>query len=340
MPLLRTSLSRKHTTIALSWLAGSLLMGAGLSAQAADHVSVQLDWLPAGDKAFIYAGVKEGFYSKAGLDVTIRPGRGSSDAVTQIASGNADVGTAGISSLMQAAAEGGVPVKAVMSIYTKQPDAVLTYEGSGITDLNSAIGKKIAMPTFSSSNDIWPAVLQHNNISPGSITEIKTDPSGMAPMLAQGRVDMTLNWVTQSPQIEDVLTQAGKKMVTLPLSDYGLEGYGLALMASQKMISQRPDVLKRFVKATQQAIAFSTEHPDKAAEDVLKAVPEADVAVMTKQMSNSIPLINNEISTRDGMGAFTPSLLSTTWQWVARSMDLKADAVDPQSIVDTRFIGE
>ncbi|WP_052364805.1 ABC transporter substrate-binding protein [Halotalea alkalilenta] len=331
--------SRSAGAALLSGLGFSLLLGLSPSAHALDAVSVQLDWLPAGDKAFVYAGVAEGFYRDAGLEVTIRPGRGSADAVTQLAAGNADVGTAGIGSLMQAAAEGGVPVKAVMSIYSKPPDAIFTVEGSGITDLESAVGKRLAMPTFSSSNALWPAVLERNGIAPDSIPVINTDPSGMAPLLAQGRVDMTLNWVTKAPESESVLAQAGKQLQVLPLSDFGLEGYGFSLMASERTIEQRPEVLRRFVEASRRAIEFSSAHPDQAAAAVKAAVPEADLAVLEGELRNSLPLIDNEISARDGFGAFDPALLSTTWEWIADSMDFDRDALDPASLVDTRFLG-
>ena len=92
-------------------LIGSLLLAGcslgGMAAHAADAVKVQLDWLPGGDKSFVYAGVKQGFFAAEGLDVTIAPGRGSSDAVTKIGTGAADVGFGGISALMMASAESG-----------------------------------------------------------------------------------------------------------------------------------------------------------------------------------------------------------------------------------------
>ena len=61
-----------------------------VQAQAPDKVVFQLDWVPGGDKAGIYAAVKQGFFSAEGLDVTVVSGRGSSDAVTKLATGAAD----------------------------------------------------------------------------------------------------------------------------------------------------------------------------------------------------------------------------------------------------------
>ena len=100
-------------------------IGAG-EAVAREKVKWVNDWIPTGDKAVVYIGVHSGIFAAEGLDVEITSGRGSADAVTKIASGVAEVGTSGISALMQARAETSAPVKAILSIYTKQPDAIFT----------------------------------------------------------------------------------------------------------------------------------------------------------------------------------------------------------------------
>ncbi|HYP82728.1 ABC transporter substrate-binding protein [Variovorax sp.] len=324
--------------IASLLLAGSAFIGA--AAHAADKLTVQLDWLPGGDKSFVYAGLKEGFFAAEGLDVTILPGRGSADAITKVATGAADVGFGGISALMMAAAEGGVPVKAVMSLYSKQPDALFTAKGSGIQSLKDAVGKTVATSTFSSSNALWPVILESNGIDPSKVKLLKVDPSTLAPMLAQGRVDATINWVTVAPAVQSVLKQAGKELVVVPWSSYGLDGYGWSAMASDKIIKERPEVLKRYLKALNKALQFALDNPEKSAADLKAVVPEADEAVVAAEFRASVPLLQNEVSKRDGMGAFEPKLLAATWTWVAKSMNFAASKVDPEKLVDRSFLAK
>jgi len=90
-------------------------------------------------------------FAAEGLDVEILSGRGSADAITKVASGVGELTAAGIAALMQAKAQGTVPVRAILSIYTKQPDAIFTSEGAGIKSLKDMEGKAIATGTFSSS---------------------------------------------------------------------------------------------------------------------------------------------------------------------------------------------
>ena len=324
-------------------LLASLVMAFGVTAaHAADSLTVQLDWLPGGDKAFIYAGVQQGFFKAEGLEVKIVPGRGSSDAVTKIASGAADVGFGGISALMMAAAESKspVPVKAVMSLYSKQPDALFTRADSKIKTLKDMEGRTVAMPTFSSSNALWPVVLQKNGVDPAKIKVIKTDPATLAPMLAHGRVDATINWVTVAPAFQAVLKQANKDLAVLPWTQFGLDGYGWSALASDKTIKDRPDVLMRYLRALSKSLAFSIEQPQKAAEALKAQVPEADVAVVKAEFESSIPLLKNEISQREGMGAYDAKLLAATWGWVAKSMNYDIAKINPEQLVDRNFLSK
>lgn len=333
-------MKRRHfqSLIASLLLAGGAL--ASTAAQAADKVTIQLDWLPGGDKSFVYAGVKQGFFTAEGLDVQILQGRGSADAVTKIASGTADVGFAGIAALMQAAAEGQVPVKAVMSLYSKQPDALFTVKGGTIHSLKDVAGKTVATATFTSSNALWPVILEANGIDPAKVKLLKVDPSTLAPMLAQGRVDATINWITVQPGFENVLKQAGKELQVLPWSAYGLDGYGWSVMASDKMIHERPEVLRRYLRALKKSLEFALANPDQSAAALKAAVPESNQAVAAAEFRASVPLLSNDISKRDGLGAFEPKLLATTWNWVAKSMNYDVKKVNPETLVNRSFLAK
>ncbi len=323
------------------WLAATLLAGATFAAQAQgkDKVTFQLDWLPGGDKAAVYVGVKQGYFTAEGLEVEIKSGRGSTDAVTKIATGVADIGSGGISALMMAAAENpAIPVKAVMSVYSKQPDAIFTVKGGTVDGLKSVTGKTVATAPFSSSNTTWPVILQANGIDPDKVKLLKVDPATLAPMLAQGQVDATINWITVAPLFEKVLAQAGKQLVVYPWSAQGLDGYGLSLFASNKFIKERPEVLRKFLRAYVKATAFAIANPDAAAADLKAIVPEVDLAAAAGEFRASIPLIQNEISAKTGIGAFDAKLLSASWGWVSKAMKYPADKVDPEKLVDRSFL--
>ena len=314
-------------------LAALLASASAFPALAADEVAFMIDWLPAGDKAAVYYGVQSGIFAKHDLEVTVAVGRGSSDVVTKLATGTADVGTGGLSALLQAKAGGEVPVQALASIYTKQPDAIFTYEGSGIEKLADVAGRKIATATFSSSNVSWPLVLESIGVDPASVEVLKVDPGALGPMLAAGRVDATINWLTVAPAMSATLDAAGKTFKSHAWSDYGYAGYGLSLFVSERFNAENPEVVRRLVAAYQEAIAAAIEDPKGAAAALKAMVPEVDETIAEAQWTASIPLMVNEISEADGMGAITGARLAESWSWVARAQGLPEDALDLTTIV-------
>ena len=326
---------RQGVLIALAALALSL---AAAPAFAADKVIFMIDWLPAGDKSVPYLGVQKGLFAAEGLEVTIQSGRGSSDVVTKLGTGAGDMGTGGLAALLQARAQSPVAVKAVMSIYTLQPDAIFTTEGSGISSLKDVAGKTIATATFSSSNVTWPLLLKANNIDPTKVDLLKADPGALAPMLASGKVAGTINWVTVAPAFVKPLEETGKKLKVIPWSEYGFDGYGLSVFASEKMLNERPETVKKFMRAYVKANEMAIADPTAAATALKAMVPEVDVDVARAQFAASIPLMVNSISKKDGEGAFEKALLATTWKWTAEAQNLPLDKLDPETAVDRSFL--
>jgi NitT/TauT family transport system substrate-binding protein len=311
---------------------------AAAPARAADGVVLELDWLPGGDKAPAYVGVAKGFFAAEGLDVTIQNGHGSSDAITKVATGTAQFATGGLSALMTAAAESAVPVKAIMSVYTRQPDALFVIKGGPISSLRSVAGHSVATATFSASNTIWPVVLAENGVDAGAVKLLKVDPGTLAPMLASGQVDATINWVTVAPATEAVLKQAGKELEIIPWSKFGLDGYGLSIFASDDIIHKKPEAVARFVRAMLKSVDYCVAHPDEAGAAVHAAAPTLEASVAAAAFRASIPLIKNEISAKDGPGAFEPALLRTTWVWVAKAQHYPEQKLDPEKLVDRSFL--
>jgi NitT/TauT family transport system substrate-binding protein len=307
-------------------------------AQAAERAVVVLDWLPGGTKAVVYVALHQGYFAQEGLEVKIEHGRGTTDALTKLAVGHAQFATGGLPSLFEAIAESKIPVKAVRSFYSKQPDALFTVKGSKIKSLRDVIGAKVGTTTFTSSNTLWPVFLSKNSISPDSVTLTKFDPGAVAPMLATGRVDATINWVTQATTFGDVLKQADKELNIIPWSEFGLDGYGWSLFTSDSEIRQRPHVVKAFVKAMGRAVEFAIANPAEAGRSVNAIAHAVPVDKATAEFLTTVDLMQNDVSKRLGMGTFDRDLLRRTWIWVAESQRYAMDRIDPEVAVDRSFL--
>lgn len=315
------------------------VMAAG-TASAADLVTYQLDWLPGGDKAPIYVCVQEGFCEEAGLEIKIEPGRGSSEAITKLATGASDIGSAGLGALMAARATEGVPVTAVMSIFNMGPHAFYTTADTGIKSIKDVKGKKIATSPFTSSNVFLPLVLADNGLSEDDITLTKSDPGALGPLLMTGQSDAIIAWLTDVSRYTGQAKDAGKEIVILPWADAGLELYSASLVAGDKFLTERPDVAKRFVAAFKKSLEFAQENPDKAAAAVAEMVPELSAEDVKGSWLDASKLAFNDVTEKFGLGTFDANRLAATWERVAASQDLDPASLAPEDSVDRSFLPE
>lgn len=325
-------------TLALS----AALLGASLTAPASalDKVTYQLDWLPGGDKAPIYVCINEGFCADAGLEISLQPGRGSSEAITKIATGTSDIGSAGIEALMAAKVNENVPVSAVMSIFNTGPHAFYTTSDAGVTTLADIKGKSVATSPFTSSNVFLPLVLAENGLSEADITLTKSDPGALGPLLMTGQTDAIIAWLTDVSRYQAQAKEAGRELVILPWSDAGLDLYSAALVASDAFLSERPDVARRFIAAFKQSIEFAQANPDKAGEAVASQVPELSAEDVVGSWMDASKLVFNDVTDELGLGTFDGDRLAATWERVAASQQFDPASLDPESIIDRSFIPE
>lgn len=322
---------------ALRLLASAALVAVALPAAAADPVTFQLDWLPGGDKSAIYVCIEQGFCEEAGLDVTIASGRGSSDAVTKLATGSSDIGVADIGALMAARAQENVPVTAVFSIFNKGPHAFYFPTDAGVTTVADVKGKKIATSPFTSSNVFLPLVLADAGLSEADITLVKADPGALGPMLMTGNVDGIIAWMTDLSRYNGQAAEAGKELVAIPWSAAGLDLYSASLIANDTFLAEKPDVAKRFVAAYAKSLEFVKANPDKAAESVVAMVDGLGSEDVKGSVMDTMPLIFNDVTDKDGLGVFEPGRLAETWKRVSTAQSLDPASLDVETVVNRAF---
>ncbi|MEI6896332.1 MAG: ABC transporter substrate-binding protein [Psychromonas sp.] len=320
----------------------TLLAGliASSTAMAADKVTYQLDWLPGGDYAPVYVGIQQGYFAELDLEVSIASGRGSTDALTKMATGQSDVGTADIGALMAAKGLDNVPVVAILPYFTQAPHAFFTLKKSGISSIQDLKGKKVTTSPFTSSNAFLPLVLQKNGLSEADIKLVKADAGALGPMMIMGHTDAIIAWVTNTALFQQQAARAGEEIVEIPWSKQGLSLYSSSLLASEKFLKERPDVAKRFVKAFAKAIKFTYEYPEKAGADIHAIVPEVDAKIAATQIKSITNLVYNEVTKQDGVGTFSAKRIQQTWEYVATANGLSEDALDLKTVVNYDYAQE
>jgi NitT/TauT family transport system substrate-binding protein len=236
----------------------AILASAGCIANAEDlpKVSVRMDWVTSAYHAPFYAGVKNGFFKEQGLDVTVQSGNGSANVAQAIGHGNGEFAAVDGGTMMQLVAKG-LPVKAVMGWFQRNPNGVIYAKKSGIKKPLDLIGKTVAVTNGDAPSALLPAFAKATKLDLSKVNIVNTSPAAKNASVISGKADADITFVFQGvPIIEAGGVPAG----SLDYADYGVNVPGLCVIARVDYIKQHPDIVKKFVAAAQKSVAWSKDH--------------------------------------------------------------------------------
>jgi NitT/TauT family transport system substrate-binding protein len=253
-----------------AWLAlcGAALAALGIATPAQAQTTplkFQLDWRFEGPAALFLLPAAKGYFKDAKLDVTIDAGNGSGGAVTRVASGSYELGFADMAALMEFHANNpDAPNKpvAVMMVYNNTPAAVLALKKSGIASVAALNGKKLGAPVFDAGRRGFPIFAKANNIP--AVNWISMDPPLRETMLVRGDVDAITGFSFTSLLNLEARGIKAEDVVVFPYADFGVKLYGNAIIASPKLIKDRPELVKAFLAAFARGAKEVMADPDAA----------------------------------------------------------------------------
>lgn len=244
------------------------------SAQAADNVSVQLDYVVRGTHAMFFVAKEKGYFAKQGIDVTaIRRGTGTPNALRLVGNGDADFGFGDLPTLAVARSQG-VPVVTLSAVNQHSPLAMLALANKHkLTKPADLKGLNVGVQPSGSTYVFLKAFLKANGMSLDDIKQSTVNPP-YENYLLLGRVDTVPGYLdAEVPELEAKAGGPGSLSI-LQGSDFGYVVYGSGLFTSEKMIAEHSDIVQRFVNAYMEAFADVVKNPEEAADLTIKENPE------------------------------------------------------------------
>ena len=298
-------------------LVGVLMAGA-CAAQKLTPVRFALDWRFEGPAAPYVVALDKGYYKEADLDVEIVRGQGSVDAVKQVAAGSAQIGFADAAAVILSRANDQVPVKLVAMIYAKAPHAIFTLKGSGITKPKDLEGRTIADAASSSIPRMFNAYAKAAKIDASKVKWTVVSSDAIAGTLALGRADAVGYYTISEALLKKAV--APKELVYLTYAGAGMDFYSNGIIANDKIIASKPEMVKRFVAATLRGLKDTISDPDAAARILNKYQRQIDVDVGAAEIRSVASLVQVP---PEPLGTVSPARMQLTIDLVADAFDLK-----------------
>jgi NitT/TauT family transport system substrate-binding protein len=225
---------------------------------------------------------------------------------------------------------------AVMMVYNNTPAAVLALKKSGITKPSDLNGKKLGAPGFDAGRRGFPIFAKANGIS--NVTWTSMDPPLRETMLARGDVDAItgfsftslLNLEARGVKIEDI--------VVLPYAAHGVKLYGNVIIATPRMIKEKPEAVKAFLSAFAKGAKEVMANPDPAIDYVKARDGIINVALEKRRLRMAIDAVVASPDARaEGFGVAVPGRLALMASQVSDAYSTKT-RIDPTAVWTDAFL--
>jgi ABC-type nitrate/sulfonate/bicarbonate transport system substrate-binding protein len=160
------------------------------------------------------------------------------------------------------------------------PLAIVTRKGRGIEPgkLSDLKGKKIGLARGQTSDEYFKMVLRRAKMKYEELTiENIWSQFGLAPALAEGKVDAVVSW---EPYVTQVLTQVPESYPVIRGGHH--MSYVMVATAHGPTVEAKPQLVKAIAAGLAQSSHFTRTNRDEAVEIFAKWVPGTDVAIGKK----------------------------------------------------------
>jgi NitT/TauT family transport system substrate-binding protein len=312
-----------------------VLPGGPTTAQALQKVVFALNWFAVGDHAAYWVALDKGYYRARGLDVELQNSKGSGDSLAKVDTGRADIGLADAVVVIPRVAQG-ARVKIVGAVFDLTPLNIWTRKDTGITKPKDLEGRTLAAPPGDAQRQLFPAFARMTGIDESKVRWLTIEPAAKFVALSEKRADAVPDYTTGQPFWEKAV---GKdNLVRMPWSQYGFDTYSMSIIASERSMKERPQVLRDFLAASYQGWRDVMENPRAALEIFKKRVPDIDVSLIEPNMLLGLELMKTERYAQNGIGWIDRAKMCRTVEIINTYMPDMPRKVGCDEVFTTEFL--
>lgn len=235
-------------------------------------VKIVLDWSPNTNHTGLYVAKEQGFYEEEGLNVNILlPGSGGADAM--VASGEVPFGISYQEGVTQGRTQG-VPLVSIAAVIQHNTSGFAAPVDRGIKTPKDYEGKTYGGWGSPVEEAILKSIMDQTGADVGKVKFVNM---GEADYFTAVKRDIDFAWIFYAwTGIEAELR--GEPLDMQYVKDYTdkLDYYTPVIVTNEKTAANDPELVKAFMRATSKGYEYAIEHPEEAADILLKAVPDLD----------------------------------------------------------------
>ncbi len=282
-------------------------------AAALERIVFATDWKAQAEHGGFYQALARGYYAERGLDVVIRQGGPGVNIPQLLGAGAVDMGMGSSSFMPLNLLREGAKAKAVMAVFQKSPEILMTHPREDVKSLADMKGRPILLADASiGAVFVWLKAKYGFEDS-----QIRKYSFNMAPFLIDLK-SIQQGYVTSEPFMYEQAT--GKAPQVFLYADNGYPSYAALVMAGGRLIEQKPAVVQAFVDATREGWRdYLHGDPSPANALILRDNPEMREEVIAQAIAKlkTHGIVESGDTERLGIGAMTDARWAEFYQIMA-----------------------
>lgn len=272
------------------------------------------DWVAQAEHGGFYQALAKGYYAKAGLNVTIIQGSPGINIPLLLGAGRVDLALATDSFTAVNIAHAGIPARAIMAVFQKDPQILISHPRDDLPDLAALKGKPIRIAAAARAG-YWQWL---KNAFGFNDAQIRPYDFNLAPFIIDHKA-IQEGYITSEPYL--IEREAGIRPQIFWLADYGYAGYGAVIMVSDAFAAKHGEAVTAFIAATQRGwidFLFGDSTPGRKRIQHANPLMQDDVIEAAIRLMRRYALTESAATEKHGFGAMT----AQRWhQFVAQMED-------------------
>jgi NitT/TauT family transport system substrate-binding protein len=265
------------------------------------EITFATDWKAQAEQGGFYQALAAGLYEKKGLKVKIIQGSSNVNVPRLIASNAIEFGIGSNSFIPLNMVANKIPGKAVMAIFQKDPQIIMTHPENDIRNLEDMRDLPI-MISDASIGAFWLWLKSKYGFTD---SQIRKKTFSLAPFLSN-KSSIQQGYLTSEPFLVEKEADFAPRVFLL--ADYGYPSYGAMVLASSEVITNNPEIVKAFVNASIEGWRqYIYEDPSLGNELIMLENNEMkeDILLQAIKKIRNYELVSNEISKGLDIGLMT-----------------------------------
>ena len=237
-----------------------------------------LDYVANTNHTGMYVALDQGYYAEEGLNVNIvEPTEGATATLIAVGKGDFGISYQEDVTIARTSADP-LPIKAIAAVIQHNTSGFASYEGKGIKSPKDFEGKTYAGWGGPGEEAVLKAVMTKDGADFSKLKMVISDGSGFEAL--KDKVDIM--WFFEAwDNVKCKMNQFPIDYMEVRQLDDRLDYYTPVIIASDQTLKEKPEMVKKFLKATERGYRYAIEHAPESAAILQKYAPDYSLEMLT-----------------------------------------------------------